>query len=479
MAWWPFGKKKGSEAAEEAAPDPAATPEGEADGAPTIPPGHPNLDAPAPTILVPPEFAQQGDQAPFSSEMPTLSPQQMPVPVAGGDPFGADPFGGGGDPFAQPQAGAPDDFARTMEDPDSPKVKKRPPPVRGGPPPAPIQQADPFAAPPRRNDFAQTLSDPEDNDRTLPPSFAMSPGGTGGPQPPPVDMFASAEPHEQTMKMPGPPVQGRPRAGAPSAAKHNAPPTPGGHVAEDVTYTAPAPAHPPTQPASVAQEETPMLAKTALSPDKIRLGRALLAGGPITQERLMQELDKSGKSQSVLGKALLKSNFPKEEELLAALVASIRIPKINVRNTKIPLETIRVVPVDVARRWKLLPIERIGDILVIVSPGLGDEEALGAVRKATGCSVFPFQCDAEGFDDVLDGYYDRLAASGLAPSPAAAEAFAPAPHSQQPAGRSHAAPAPAAGPTGPVPALPADDGHDDWDRIYAAAGPLPAEEVLL
>jgi type IV pilus assembly protein PilB len=217
-----------------------------------------------------------------------------------------------------------------------------------------------------------------------------------------------------------------------------------------------------------------MLAKTAaLSPEKRKLGRALLAGGAITQEKLQEELDKAGKSQSVLGKALLKANFPREEELLAALVAQIRIPKINVRNTKIPLETIRVVPADVARRFKVLPIERIGDILVIVSPGVGDEDALAAVRKATGCAVFPFQCDAEGFDEVVDGYYDRLAASGLAPAPA-------------PTADSHAAPAPgptprpvAAAAPGALAAIPADDGLDEWDRIFAAAGPLPAEEVLL
>ena len=59
----------------------------------------------------------------------------------------------------------------------------------------------------------------------------------------------------------------------------------------------------------------------------------------------------------------------------------------------------------------MLPIEKIGDILVIVSPGVGEEEALASVRKATGCSVFPFQCDAEDFEKVLEGYYERLGAS--------------------------------------------------------------------
>ncbi len=509
MAWWPFGKKKGSEGGDAAAAEPGATPGGDAESAPTIPPSN-ELTAPAPTILVPPEFGQgvpPPTDIPFSAEMPTLAPNQVrdqmfqgggPDPfgapggafAAPGDPFavpggGGDPFGAG-DPFAQP--GAPQDFSKTLEDPDSPKQKKRPPIVKGGPPPAPIQSAhaDPFAAPSNRNDFALTVGDPdgEDQQQTLPPPPFHPGHGHAGPA---QDLFASAEPHEQTMKMPGPPVRGappqRPAPAKPGTYTYGAPPaTPpvsagAASPANDATFTAPPqPQAPPLQP-SAAHEETPMLAKTvALTPDKRRLGLALLAGGPITQERLQEELEKSGKSQSVLGKALLKSNFPKEEELLAALVSQIRIPKINVRNTKIPLETIKIVPAEVAKRWKVLAIERIGDILVVVSPGIGEEEALASVRKATGCSVFPFQCDAEGFEDVLEGYYERLAASGLAaapPAPANDPFAAPGP-----APRPVAASAPA-GASGPLAALPADGGGDEWERIYAAAGPVPAEEVLL
>jgi hypothetical protein len=265
---------------------------------------------------------------------------------------------------------------------------------------------------------------------------------------------------DATFRMPGP--QGR-QSGSNMGAL---PPS-----ANDMTFTAPPPvagrldAPPPPPPPQTASEENPMLAKTsALSPEKRRLGRALLAAGPITQERLQEELEKSGKSQSVLGKALLKSNFPKEDDLLAALVATIRIPKINVRNTKIPLETIRIVPADVARRWKVLPIEKIGEILVIVSPGLGEEDALAAVRKATGCSVFPFQCDAEGFEEVLEGYYERVGSMPAA-SPSGLEPIGGSPPP---------APRPA---SGAMAALPATD--DEWDRVYAAPGPVPAEEVLL
>jgi hypothetical protein len=445
MAWWPFGKKKASE--------PATAPTAKsADGERTmeVPPPTAPQDG-APTLFVPPGGALQQEPidqptlAPGAADQLTLAPRgpspsagaadQLTIPPKRGGPAD-DPFGN--DPFAAP---AMRDLGKTLDDDKAPRVP-----------------GDPFANP-GGHDLAQTMGDDRtippshlanDQDLTIPPSHIR--GGPPAPRPaaagrgaaPSRQPVAEAEPadaSEKTLKMPP-----RSPAGAELAPAASAPSA--------------------TLEPSVAHEETPMLAKTAaLSPEKLRLGRALLAGGPITQERLEKELDKSGKKESVLGKALLKSNFPREEEILAALVAQIRIPKINVKNTKIPLETIRIVPADVAKRFQVLPIERIGDILVIVSPGVGDEDALAAVRKATGCIVFPFQCDADGFGEVVSGYYDRLASSGLqAPAP---ELTAPAP-----------APRPVAA-GAPIAALPADDGQDDWDRHFAAAGPVPAEEVLL
>ncbi|HZU95987.1 MAG TPA: hypothetical protein VFF73_04705 [Planctomycetota bacterium] len=433
MAWWPFGKKKAGESGDGG----PAVPAGDNEIAPTAA-AEPNLDQPAPTILIPPEFAQQAQ-----NQAPGLPGEDMPTLPAGTDPFAQDPFAA---PAAPQQ-----DFTRTMEDPDSPRVQKKRPAAPAPAPAAPAenwgQADDPFAAPQFR-DMSKTVGD--EGAPVAPPSdltFTSPPPGM-------PDVFASAEPglHEATLKMP--PRAMPPRGGSPQPAAFP-PPAP--------------PPPPPSPPPSPPSEETPMLAKTAaLSPEKRRLGRALLAGGPITVERLTEELEKSGKGQSVLGKALLKANFPHEDELLAALVAAIRIPKINVRNTKIPLETIRILPADVAKRWKVLPIEKIGDILVVVSPGVGEEEALASVRRATGCSVFPFQCDAEGFDEVLGGYYDRLASSGIAQAVPVADAMA-AP-----------VPGPTARPTqGALAALPADDGSDEWERVYAAPGPVPAEEVLL
>jgi type IV pilus assembly protein PilB len=201
--------------------------------------------------------------------------------------------------------------------------------------------------------------------------------------------------------------------------------------------------------------------------DKLKIGRTLLAGGPITQERLQAELKSSGKSESVLGRALLQSGFPSEEQLIAPLLQRLRIPKINARNTKIPLETIRLIPEDLARKHRVLAIDKIGDILVVVTPDLAVETSLAEVRKQTGHLATPIQCSPDGFDQIVDDYYKRLAQSGLA--------------AVQPIGAPAASTDAAAGPVnGVLKAIPAGSASEDsFFKRYMSAGPVPGMETLL
>jgi hypothetical protein len=213
---------------------------------------------------------------------------------------------------------------------------------------------------------------------------------------------------------------------------------------------------------------------TSIPQDKLDIGRALLAAGPITQEALQRELDASGKGASVLGKALLQSGFPTEEELIYPLLARLRIPKINARKTTIPLETIRLIPEEVARRTRVLALDQIGSILVVVTPDVGQEAALAEVRRITGMRLTPIQCAPDGFEEILGEYYQRLAESGLgvAPSPVAAagEAAVASPAGQADHGAQN----------GVVRAIPVGaEGEDPFFRRFMSAGPVPADEQLM
>lgn len=201
-----------------------------------------------------------------------------------------------------------------------------------------------------------------------------------------------------------------------------------------------------------------------IPPDKLKIGRSLLAGGPITQELLQRELQASGKGESVLGRALLQSGFPSEETLIVQLLQRLRIPKINARNTRIPLETVRLIPQALAKKHRCLAIDQLGRILVVVTPDLSNFEGIGEIRQLTGHLLTPIQCAPEGFEAIVDEYYQRLAESGLGEA--------------APVGGGGAA-APAAL-NGALKAIPAGDpSEDSFFKRFMSGGPLPAEEASM
>jgi hypothetical protein len=128
----------------------------------------------------------------------------------------------------------------------------------------------------------------------------------------------------------------------------------------------------------------------------------------------------------VLAKALLQSGYARDEEVIPALIARHRVPRINLKTTKIPLETIELLKEDLAKRLRFLPLDEIGDVLVAVTPDIFNQDAILELRKATGRRLALIQCAEEGFDSTVTSYYQKLAeARPSAPAPAAPAAPPP------------------------------------------------------
>lgn len=151
---------------------------------------------------------------------------------------------------------------------------------------------------------------------------------------------------------------------------------------------------------------------TSISDGKRELGRALIAGGLLTRETLMAELERSDKKQSKMAKALMTCNFPTEDELLAVVTRNIRVPNVGIQKLRIDKETVAQLPYELAKTHKVIAYDRIGDILVVVTPHIGNAEAFAAVRKHTGCFMAPIRCNEEGFLDALEKFYEGVPRGG-------------------------------------------------------------------
>jgi hypothetical protein len=208
---------------------------------------------------------------------------------------------------------------------------------------------------------------------------------------------------------------------------------------------------------------------------KLRLGKALIAGGVMTREMVERALSRAGQTNTKMGRALMACGFPSEAELIEVVARNIRVPNVRAQGLKAPPEVVRAIPEEVARSSRVLAIERIGDILVVVTPDIGNVEAFAKVRALTGCFVAPIRCAPEGFEAALAALYDQGAP---APAPTANANPIPAPPPQAPTSQALRVVATSA-PLGPEQAVdgPYYDAREHFERCLASAGPMPVEPV--
>ena len=100
-------------------------------------------------------------------------------------------------------------------------------------------------------------------------------------------------------------------------------------------------------------------------PQTRRLGDLLVAERLITEAQLKQALaEQKGKTEK-LGSILARLGFITEEQLIGFLSRQYGIPSITLTNIDVDTETLRLVPAQIARKYEVLPVKRIGGTLTL------------------------------------------------------------------------------------------------------------------
>lgn len=145
-------------------------------------------------------------------------------------------------------------------------------------------------------------------------------------------------------------------------------------------------------------------ARNVLTERHLRLGRALLAGGPVTHADLLREIEASGGPPGLLEQALLLARFASEEDLIAASLARYRIPRIRLEMFPPSPEVLRSISGEVAVRFRVVPVGRIGTILVAATPHI-DARRAAAVRAEWGAKVTLVLATPRDVEEALRAHY--------------------------------------------------------------------------
>jgi len=137
----------------------------------------------------------------------------------------------------------------------------------------------------------------------------------------------------------------------------------------------------------------------------LKLGELLLRNKLITKEQLDKALDVQKTGSTKLGYNLVKMGFVSDEEIATCLSKQFGISAINLSHFEIDQSILDLVPVEVARKYDLIPVNRTGAVLTVAMADPTNIRAMDEINFICGYQVEPVVASEYAIKEAIDKYY--------------------------------------------------------------------------
>ena len=137
----------------------------------------------------------------------------------------------------------------------------------------------------------------------------------------------------------------------------------------------------------------------------LRLGELMVKSGLITMDQLTQAVEEQKKNGGKLGQILVRLGFLSEDELVEYLSRQFRIRMVNLSRFNIQPSLTRLVPAALAKKFFMIPIQRVGSTLTIAMTDPGNMVALDDVKFMTGYNIEPVLATESSVLEAIKQYY--------------------------------------------------------------------------
>lgn len=145
--------------------------------------------------------------------------------------------------------------------------------------------------------------------------------------------------------------------------------------------------------------------------EKKQLGKILLRQKLVTPEELAELLEKQRDAPGErLGSQAVDSGAVDEVDMLRALSEQHGLPGIDLAQTVIPLENLKLIPHDIARQYLILPFSVKDEHLFLAMADPSDTRVVDEIEFVTGRKVFPYVAVSSSLQRTIAKAYDQLAA---------------------------------------------------------------------
>ncbi|MFC1621013.1 GspE/PulE family protein [Candidatus Omnitrophota bacterium] len=138
---------------------------------------------------------------------------------------------------------------------------------------------------------------------------------------------------------------------------------------------------------------------------KERLTEILIKNKVITDAQLKKALKIQKQKGGLLKNILVNLGFASERDLMAALSQGLGIPPIALSRFKIDPEILKLVPAEVAKKYQIVPVSKVGNILTIATADPLNVFAIDDIRSLTGFETGAIIASQKEVQDVIEQHY--------------------------------------------------------------------------
>ncbi len=136
------------------------------------------------------------------------------------------------------------------------------------------------------------------------------------------------------------------------------------------------------------------------------LGELLSANGLITREQLAEALKVQRSTKEKLGVILVRLNLITEDELIGFLSRQYSIPSVTLSELDVSASLLRLVPAALAKKYEVLPVKRLGNILTLAMADPTNVFALDEIALMTSLQVLPVVASQTSIRKAIERAYE-------------------------------------------------------------------------
>ena len=136
-----------------------------------------------------------------------------------------------------------------------------------------------------------------------------------------------------------------------------------------------------------------------------KLGELLVKAQLLSPQQLDKALEDQKATGGKLGEVLQRLGFVTEDDIIECLSHQFGVPSINLRHFEIEEVVAKTIPVDLARKYNVVPVNKTGATLTVAMADPTNIFAMDEITFVTGYRVEPVVASEEAIREAIDRYF--------------------------------------------------------------------------